>query len=142
MKALRAPLTLAGILLLSACVAPTPGVATAAPPPALQGVEWVVEDIDGAGIVARARATLTLGSDGRVSGDASCNRYTGPYTLSGEALSFGNLAATRRACEAPLMEQETRFFTTLASVRRFEFTPGGALLLRGEPGRSIKARRG
>jgi putative lipoprotein len=135
MNALRAPLTFAGILLLSAC-------ATAPPAPVLQGVEWVVEDIDGAALAERSRATLTLGSDGRVSGEASCNRYTGPYTISGESLSFGNLAATRRACEPALMAQETRFFTTMANVRRFEFTPDGALVLRGEPGRSIKARRG
>jgi putative lipoprotein len=131
--------------LLSGCSALPPGAAGSSPPPSLSGAEWVVEDIDGKGVVDGARATLNFdgasGSGGRVTGSGSCNSYTGPYTQSGDALSFGNLASTRRACPPALMDQEQRFFDTLANVRRFEMAPDGALLLRGEPGRFIKARR-
>jgi heat shock protein HslJ len=130
--------------LLSGCSALPPGAAGHAPPPPLKGVEWVVEDIDGKGVVDRSRATLNFDGEaggGRVTGSGSCNSYTGPYTQNGDALSFGNLASTRRACPQALMEQEQRFFDTLSKVQRFELAPDGALLLRGEPGRFIKARR-
>lgn len=133
---------LAFALPLGACSVLPSGSASGTATPSLQGAEWVVEDIDGAGVLDRARATLNFGADGRVSGSSSCNSYTGPYTLSGNVLSFGNLATTRRACPPALMEQETRFLGTLAAVRSVEIAPDGALVLRGEAGRSIKARRG
>ena len=134
-------LSVAFTLLLSGCNALPPGATANAPLPSLQGAVWVVEDIDGAAVLDGSRASLNLGSDGRVSGSGSCNSYTGPYTLSGDSLTFGNLASTRRACEPALMQQEQRFFAALAKVRRFEFAPDGALLLRGEPGGAIRARR-
>src|SRR5207247_4278771 len=41
----------------------------------LRAGEWTVEAIDGVPLAPGSRATIRFGSDGRVSGDASCNTY-------------------------------------------------------------------
>ena len=37
-------------------------------------------------------------ADATVSGNAGCNDYTGSYTVDGEKLTIGPLAATKKAC--------------------------------------------
>jgi heat shock protein HslJ len=107
----------------------------------LQGREWVVEDVDGARLTDGSRATLNFGENARVSGRASCNAYTGQYSLSGEGLSISKTAGTMMACEPPLMRQEDLFLGVLHDVRRFDFRPDGALLLQTDDRRTITARR-
>jgi len=107
----------------------------------LGGAEWVVEDIDGAGIIDRSRATLVFLPDGRIVGRASCNEYAGRWTLDAERLSIGGLASAAKACAPALMLQERRFLERLKAVSRFEITPEGALRLRGDGPGSLLARR-
>jgi heat shock protein HslJ/uncharacterized lipoprotein YbaY len=107
----------------------------------LQGPEWVVEDISGQGIVDRSRASLVFGPDGRVSGRASCNNFTGQYKLTGEGLTVSQTAGTMMACPPALMEQEAKFLEVLRNVQRFDLTADGALVLQADDRRTIKARR-
>ena len=103
--------------------------------------EWVVEDIGNGGIVDNSRVTMVFEPTGRVSGRASCNTYSGAFTLTGEGVSFGPLATTRMACAPALMNQEMKFLTLLGLVERFEIDETGALLLYGGGERRILARR-
>ena len=105
----------------------------------LQGGEWVVEDINGGGIIDRSRVTLNFWQDGRVGGRASCNNLMGQYQLTGEGLSIGQVATTRMACPPALMEQERRVITNLEQLQRFELDETGALLLHSAAG-VLKAR--
>lgn len=105
----------------------------------LQGVEWVVEDINGGGIIDRSRVTLNFWQDGRITGRASCNNLMGNYQLSGEGLGIGPLATTRMACPDSLMKQEQRVLDSLQQVQRFDFDATGALLLYSAEG-ALKAR--
>ena len=107
----------------------------------LQGREWVVEDINGKGIIDRSRATLNFGPDGRVSGRSSCNNYTAQYSLTGEGLTVSKAAGTMMACEPALMQQESLFLDALQNVRRFDLGPDGALILQTDDRRTITARR-
>jgi len=100
----------------------------------LGGVPWMVEDIEGRGIIDRSRVTLEFNDDGRVSGHASCNRYSASYTRDGNTLTIGPTATTRMACPPALTNQEQVFLAALARVRRFEIDLSGALVLVGEPG--------
>jgi len=108
----------------------------------LRGAEWVVEDIDAAGIVDRSRMTVGFGPDGRLEGHAGCNRYAGRWALSGEGLRLSAAPASARTCAPALMHQEARFLARLREVHRFGIDADGALRLRapGRPG--ILARRG
>ena len=64
-------------------------------------------------------AFLQLRDDTKsVKGFAGCNTFTGSYTVDGNDLSFGPLAATRKACPAG-METETEFFQVLDGTTHF-----------------------
>lgn len=111
------------------------------PASTLQGEPWQVEEIEGVGIVQGSRVTLDFGADGRVSGNASCNSYSGSYVLTGEGMTVGRTATTMMACQPELMQQEMAFHAALAKVRRFELGPDGTLDLLGDGKRLIRARR-
>jgi len=108
----------------------------------LAAVRWVVEDIDGGGVIDRSRVTLEFDGEGRLSGHASCNRYTASYTRDGDGLTIGPAATTRMACPPALMNQERSFLDALAQVRRWAVDASGALVLAGENGddRLVRAR--
>jgi heat shock protein HslJ len=97
--------------------------------PQLAGTAWLAEDIGGRGVIDRARSTMEFKEPGQVGGLAGCNRYFGAVTLEGDAISFGNLAATRMMCPEALMDQEQRFLEALAAARRVELTHEGLILL-------------
>jgi len=110
---------------------------------ALAGAEWMVEDLDGGGIIDSSRVTVVFGTDGTLSGQASCNRYATPFEIADDGISVGPIAASRMMCPEAVMDQERRFFAALTAVERLELDETGALLLydpaRAEP--AITARR-
>jgi heat shock protein HslJ len=103
---------------------------------------WVVESIDGAPSIRDARPTIAFGVDGSVSGNASCNGFSGTYALTGEGLTVSGLLSTMKACQPPLMQQEDAFLALLRDVLRFERPPDGTLVLHSTGGRVIGGRRG
>ena len=60
--------------------------------------QWQVASINSVDVPTDARETLVFGNDGRVSGRAFCNSYSGTYVLTGEGLSFAQGATTMMAC--------------------------------------------
>ena len=107
----------------------------------LIGEEWVVEDIGGGGVIDFARTSMLFGDDGKVSGSGACNRFGGTYALTGEGLSFGPIAATKKACPPAVMDQENRFFDAIEITDRFEIDDTGALILIGADQPLLTARR-
>lgn len=107
----------------------------------LTGPEWIVEDIDGKGIIDNSRASIEFLADGGIAGLSSCNRYSGSYQLTGEQLTVGTLASTRKACVPALMNQESTFLRILQSTSGFGFNETGALVIRSSSGEHILARR-
>jgi heat shock protein HslJ/uncharacterized lipoprotein YbaY len=107
----------------------------------LQGPEWVVEDIGGGGIIDRSRVTLSFDTEGRLWGRASCNRYQGEYTLTGETLTLAVSATTMMACAPALMDQERKILDLLPRIRSFRMDPTGALVLEIDGRPALLARR-
>ena len=99
----------------------------------LTGAEWRIEDVMGGGVVDGAEVTITFDETGRISGRAACNRYFGGYQLTGEGVSFGQMASTQMACAPSLMTLERKMLDALGQVQRFDFDETGALLLIGGP---------
>lgn len=105
-----------------------------------RGAEWVVDDLAGRGIIDRSRLSIRFLEDGRVSGLASCNRYTGRYQFNGEGgVTFSQVATTRMACAPALMNQEEHFLAVLARVATARIGPHGELLLSTPDGDTITA---
>lgn len=110
-----------------------------APDSLLTGTEWVVEDIDGGGIIDASRATLEFSPDGRLSGRASCNSYQSEYNIDGEGIELDAIAVTQMACAPALNNQERTFLEVLRNVRRFNIDNTGKLTLRTDSNRTIEA---
>ena len=92
-------------------------------PEGLAGTSWIVTGYNNGrqavvSVLNGSELTMEFSADGRVSGYAGCNRYTGSFKQDGKALSFGPAAATRRMCIEPegVMEQEQQFLKALETV--------------------------
>lgn len=101
---------------------------------ALVGTTWEVTGINTGTAVSSpivgSKVTATFGEDGRVTGTAGCNSYTGGYTLHGDALVVDPVASTSMACNSPagVMEQETAFLQALERSTTVEAAATGFTL--------------
>lgn len=111
---------------LTACAAPIAG--TPAASVTLPGTSWVVTQIGDKTVQSDAPPTMSF-KEGQVSGSTGCNRYFGPVTITGSKVSIGQVGSTQMACEQPLMDQEQRFLTALASVTTAQNSGTGLELL-------------
>jgi heat shock protein HslJ len=124
------------LLTLSTC-------ATAAAPGRLgAGSEWRALDVNGYPVDPARPLTLRLEAEGRASGSAGCNGFSGSWqTRSRERIRFGPLVTTKMACDAATMEQEQRFLAILAAVQGYSLYGDGSVSLIAADGRAIRFRR-
>ena len=108
--------------------------------PDLQDGEWRVTQIGGDVVAQISAPTMTFTADGRLYGSTSCNRFSSSYGLDGNSLEVGNVAATKRACEAGLMQQERRFLDALSLIENASLEAGGFLVLSGNGQRLVAVR--
>ena len=102
---------------------------------ALGGTRWVLVEVGGTAAVdappERAAYLELSPSEGRASGNTTCNRFSGPYSLSGDSLVFGALISTKMACvDSALNAQESAFLGALEQTRRWRMA-GDTLVLAG-----------
>lgn len=109
-------------------------------PTGLAGTQWDVVSYNNGkqavvSLIADTSITLNFGTDGRVSGNASCNNYTGPFDTSGDILHVGALATTFMLCHKPdgVMAQESQYLTALQSAQTYEIA-GDTLTIRDGSG--------
>lgn len=108
--------------------------------PGLQEGEWRVTQIGGDVVPQDSAPTMTFATDGRLYGSTSCNRFNSSYSLDGTSLGVGTLAATKRACETGLMEQERRFLDAISLIENVSLEAGGFLVLSGNGQRLVAVR--
>ena len=106
----------------------------------LDGGPWLVEDINGGGVIDNARLEMKF-ADGRVSGRSGCNNFSGNWQQDGTAIVPGPFAVTRMGCSPALMEMERKFLAAIEAVRTVTFDATGAAYLRAPDGRVVKIRR-
>jgi putative lipoprotein len=135
MHVLRSVLVGIAIVTIAGCslVQPNSG---STPKVDLVGGMWVLEDIDGAGVIDDARSTLEFGTAGRVSGRGGCNGYSGAVEVKGASMIVGELISTKMACAPALMDQETKFMAALQATRTYAMNEENKLILRDATGRS------
>jgi heat shock protein HslJ len=65
--------------------------------------------------------TATFGTDGSLSGSAGCNNYTGAYQVTGNNVTIGPLATTRKLCTSPegIMDQEAQYVAALQTAATY-----------------------
>jgi heat shock protein HslJ/mannose-6-phosphate isomerase-like protein (cupin superfamily) len=118
----------------------------AADPPSLFDATWVAVELTGTPVPltpAERQPSLTFVAGGRVSGTDGCNRIQATYTVTGDRIAFGPIAATRMAC--PGMESLAgRFEAALKGAQRWRLV-SGRLQLFGQDDAllvAFEARRG
>jgi heat shock protein HslJ len=110
-------------------IASLDALAPESPSAGLAGSAWLVEDIEGRGVIDMLQSTLSFESEAQVTGNAGCNRYTGSVAIDGQSISFGPLATTRMACPEAVDVQERRVLDALARTSRYAFESGDLILL-------------
>jgi len=102
--------------------------------------DWIIAEVDGKPAIAGSTPTITFEEDGKLNGNASCNRFFGGYKLTGEGLATDGLGSSMMMCDQPLMDQEMKVLDILKGVGGFAIGADGALILRASDGRKITAR--
>lgn len=89
----------------------------------LTNTYWKLVELNGAPVEPGEGKDLHMilkGQD-QVGGYSGCNQFMGSVTLSGDGLSFGPIAGTRRMCEGS-MDQESTFLQSLETAHRYAIT--------------------
>ena len=98
--------------------------------------QLVSGSLHGAPIMPAAGAPVTLTIDGaEASGSSGCNSYSGPVSVNGDQLTFGDLMGTLIGCERDQAQAESLYLDALRVVERMR-RDGERLLLTG-PGAEL-----
>ncbi|MDR6755480.1 heat shock protein HslJ [Mycoplana sp. BE70] len=93
-------------------------------PPGLSAT-WVVEDLNGKGVIDDLQTTLEIRTDGSYGGNGGCNTYRGNLKFGNEGeVTFAPAAATRKMCAPAVMDQEQKFFDALGTVKSWKLENG------------------
>ncbi|CAN7306100.1 YbaY family lipoprotein [Aminobacter sp. LjRoot7] len=98
--------------------------------------DWVAEEIDGAAAHDKAKPTLQIGKDGKVSGRGGCNGFFGSAKVDGSKVTFGQIGSTQMACEQAVMDQEHKFHQALERAATFKIEQG-KLVVADKDGKDI-----
>lgn len=107
--------------------------------PAASPIEgsWRIEALNGRPVLRGTSPSVSF-DNGRVSGNAGCNRFTGQYDFDRGRLSAGPLASTRMACvDRARSLQETAILGVFGQRLSVSSNRRGALVLTGTHGRSL-----
>lgn len=116
---------------------------TAQTPAALIQTQWTLTTYNNGrgGLVTPVldtAITATFDDTGRVFGSAGCNNYHASFDHTGETLSIGAPASTRRLCPQPagIMQQEQAFLNLLENVTSYSIS-GEQLTLQAADGTTL-----
>ena len=112
----------------------------ALPPESLNDTTWTITMIDQFPVL-EAIPTEVRFADGRVSGNAGCNRFNGTYDVASNALTFGPMASTRMMCSEKQMAQEAKFLALLSSTLTKRYSVEGNLILADDKGNRATLRQ-
>lgn len=79
----------------------------------LSELNWRIQAIGDIQVIPDSEPFLRFSSDGTVSGSTGCNTFNGGWSLDRNQIDFGALAATRKLCPDPMMDQEQSILTIL-----------------------------
>ena len=89
----------------------------------LTNTYWKLIELNGAAVGPGEGKELhmILRGEDQVGGYAGCNQFTGSMTVTGDGLSVGPIASTRRMCQ-DVMEQESAFLQALENAQRYSIS--------------------
>jgi heat shock protein HslJ len=101
----------------------------------LAATDWMLVEMDGQPLPAGAMPPTALIQYDKAAGFSGCNRYTGPITEASPGnVKLGELAVTRKACDAVANEIEAAFLDRMRATTSYRFEAGRLLLVAPQPG--------
>jgi len=92
---------------------------------------WVLTSMNGQA-ASGPRVTMELrpatAQDGRIGGQAQCNRYFGSYQIADNKINFTPMGGGRAACPAPFMTNEAEYLATFPKLDNVTFKGHGLTL--------------
>jgi len=106
----------------------------------LASTGWDIVAIDGARVSGEAYR-LDFDEAGRLSGQAGCNRFSGPYRETGNLLRPGPIVATRMACPGMRMTHEAKMLHLLGGPVTLRYPADGNFLVLTGSGVTVRLAR-
>ena len=102
----------------------------------LEGTAWILSALPGQTLLPETGVTLRF-EGGKASGSDGCNRYSAPYTSTGQSLEISPRGiSTMMACPPELMQLARSYTTALGDSRAWRID-GGHLQLLAADGRTL-----
>jgi heat shock protein HslJ len=102
----------------------------------LEATSWVLTELGGSPPVQGTEITVQFAADGNLGGSGGCNSYGATYAVDGSQLTISQVVSTMMACDTPIMDQETQYFTALGSTASYTIS-GETLTLSDSAGASL-----
>lgn len=102
----------------------------------IQDKDWQLLAINGQRVATEVTATLRIGADGQVTGQAPCNSFGGQTTGTLPEFQLGGIRATKMACDQ--LAAETAFFAALDQMRAATLMTADNLVMTGPDGQSLE----
>ena len=103
---------------------------------ALFGQSWLIEYIDGIGVIAEPQATFRISEAGKAGGSGPCNVYFATAKVVGEMITISDIGSTYKACAPEVMAEEKALFEALAKAASYH-VEAGRLIIADKDGRDI-----
>lgn len=103
--------------------------------------EWALTEVQGiSDDIPESKAPVMRLVMTHISGKAVCNSYQGKFSLSGDHLSFSEIASTKMMCEPGIMDLENAFFEALQLSKDWKID-NNRLMLYDESGQKLASFR-
>ncbi|WP_299003522.1 META domain-containing protein [uncultured Shewanella sp.] len=97
---------------------------------------WHIEEINGQSVVNYSPAQLSFSPNGALSGNNSCNTFTGNYTFIDDVLTLLPKAGTMKACVDALESQEKNVMALMPKVTQARLVKT-QLILQNKEGKTL-----
>ncbi|TGQ46642.1 YbaY family lipoprotein [Mesorhizobium sp. M00.F.Ca.ET.216.01.1.1] len=102
----------------------------------LFGQSWLVEYIDGIGVITDPQATFRISEAGKAGGSGPCNVYFATAKVDGAKIAISGIGSTFKACAPEIMAEEKALFEALAKAASYH-VDAGKLVIVDKDGRDI-----
>ncbi|RWO92087.1 YbaY family lipoprotein [Mesorhizobium sp.] len=93
------------------------------------GQIWLIEYIDGIGVIAEPQATFRIDEAGKAGGSGPCNVYFATAKVDGSTIAISDIGSTFKACAPETMAEEKALFEALAKAASYHVDAGKLIIV-------------
>ncbi|MBA1142242.1 YbaY family lipoprotein [Mesorhizobium neociceri] len=97
---------------------------------------WLVEYIDGIGVIVQPKATFRVSEAGKAGGSGPCNTYFATVKVEGSTIAISDIGSTYKACAPEVMAEEKALFDALTRAASYH-VEAGKLTIADKGGKNI-----